>query len=364
MKSLYITVVCAALASGTWACKGDPTADLRGGPASVSLVPGLIFLDEGKATSLLVAVRDEQLNTLAADITVMSADPTVATVEIDTTRPVVDGARHSYVVSAAAPGHTKLNVTGGGLSDTVAVSVLPLAFNGTISTLTPKGGDTVVINSTAVLKFNPATVAITFPGGQAPTVLAKSANAVTVLVPFSDVGPLTIDGVVVTYVTGLETTLPSSGVMHQTGDHWAGANSWQTAPDITSILPGAGSTTHFIATSPASSNVAVCPEGVLGFGSSGPCVMFKFTLPDSTVLNFTTDWIGAAAAPDIDIYSCADSTVAAFGANCFEDGGGGATGAKPQATGNFKYPPGTHYFVIENYAGSTSRNLYTSISRP
>ncbi|HUL01978.1 MAG TPA: hypothetical protein VLV16_01970 [Gemmatimonadales bacterium] len=364
MRALYIAVVCAALASGTWTCKGDPTADLRGGPASVDLVPGQIFIDEGKATALLVAVRDEQLNTIAADIGVTSADASVATVAVDTTRPVVDGARHAYVVDAKAPGHTRLNVTGAGLSDTVAVSVLPLAFNGAISTLTPKGGDTVVINSTSVLKFNPATVAITFPGGQTPTVLGQSANAVTVLAPFSDVGPLTIDGVVVTYVTGLEVTLPSAGVMHQTGDHWAGANSWQTAPDITSILPGAGATTHFIATSPAASNVAVCPEGVLGFGSSGPCVMFKFTLADSTVLNFTTDWIGTSAAPDIDVYACADSTVAAFGANCFEDGGGGATGSKPQATGNFKYPPGTHYYVIENYAGATSRNLYTSISRP
>jgi hypothetical protein len=57
-------------------------------------------------------------------------------------------------------------------------------------------------------------------------------------------------------------------------------------------------------------------------------------------------------------------SAAAFNNNCFEDGGAGATNLKPQATANHKYTAGTHYFVIENYAGATSRNLYTTISRP
>jgi hypothetical protein len=364
MKSLYLAVVCTAVVSGTWGCKGDPTADLRGDPKSISLVPGLIFIDQGKSTSLLAAARDEQLNTVAGDVTATSAAAGVATVVVDSTRPAADGARYAFVVTGVAPGHTTLSVHAGALTDSVPVSVLPLSFNGTISSLTPKIGDTITVQASAVLQFNPATVAITFPGGQAPTVLSKSATAVTMLTPASDVGPLEINGVVVTYVTGLEVNLPSSSIVHQTGDHWAGANSWQAAPDITSILPGSGQSTHFIAATPSTNNVAVCPEGVLAFGSSGPCLMFKFTLGAPTTLNFTTDWTGTSSAPDIDIYSCSDSTLANFGAACFEDGGGGATGAKPQATGNFAYPAGTHYFVIETYAGPASRNLYTTISRP
>ena len=95
-------------------------------------------------------------------------------------------------------------------------------------------------------------------------------------------------------------------------------------------------------------------------------MMFKFTLADTATFNFATDWVGTASAPDVDIYACADSivSVAAFNANCFEDGGAGATGSKPQATGAYKYSAGTHYFVIENYDGTPSRNLYTTISRP
>jgi hypothetical protein len=364
MKPLYIGAVSVTLTVIAWGCKGDPTADLRNGPSDMQVVPGQIFADQGKATAVVAVVVDEQTNPVAVDITATSADVTVATVAADTTRPAADGARHAFVITALAPGHTRVTLTGGGISDSVPVSVLPLAFNGTISNLTPKGGDTVTIQSTAVLKFNPATAAVTFGGDQAPTILSLSANTITLLAPFSDAGPLTIDGVVVTYVTGLEVSLPSASSVHQTGDHWAGANSWQTAPSITSILPASGTSSNFIAGSPAVNNNAVCPEVVLGFGSAGPCLMFQFTLADTATLSFTTDWEGDATAPDIDVYSCSDSTLAGFGANCFEDGGNGATGAKPQSTGNFKYPAGTHYYVIENYAGSTSRNLYTTISRP
>jgi hypothetical protein len=200
-------------------------------------------------------------------------------------------------------------------------------------------------------------------------VLSLTADAATLLAPFSDGGPLTIDGVVVTYVTDLEVTLPSAGAMHQAGYRWAGDNSWQTAPDISSILPAPGTSTQFLSGSPTVNNVSVCPEFVAVAPpnqSSGPCSIYKFTLSDTATYKFTTDWIGTAGAPDIDIYACSDSVVsaAAFNNNCFEDGGAGATNLKPQATANHKYTAGTHYFVIENYAGATSRNLYTTISRP
>jgi hypothetical protein len=93
-------------------------------------------------------------------------------------------------------------------------------------------------------------------------------------------------------------------------------------------------------------------------------MMFKFTLADTATFNFRTDWEGEAAAPDVDIYACSDSTVANFGSACFEDGGNGATGAKPQATGAFQYSAGTHYFVIETYDGPPSKNMRTTIIRP
>jgi len=378
MKSLYMRAGCATLAVWGLACKGDPTADLRGGPNSINLVPSQVFVDEGKATSLLVAVEDEQLNPLTADVTVTSSDQSVVKVAVDTTRPSADGARHAYVITAVAPGHTKLMVSGGGLSDSVPTSVLPLAFNGAISSLTPKIGDTLTIQSTAVLTFNPATVAVTFGGDQPAFMLTKTANTLTMIVPSSDPAPLTINGIVVTYVTGLEVTLPTASVVHQTGDRWAGLNSWQTAADLSGVLPASGANVQTLVGIPAVNNASVCPEVVLGFGSAGPCMIFKFTLAATTTLNFTTDWASGDGGknPDMDTYACSDSTVANFGANCFEDGGAGAASNNPEITGNHAYAAGTHYFVIEYYAAcddtdptkcttdGKTRNYHLTISRP
>jgi hypothetical protein len=363
MKPQHIGAVGTVLAFAALTCKGDPTASLRAGAALLSVTPSQFFIDTGATGALVIIGRDAQLNPVPLGVTVTSSDATIAKVVPDTTRPSVDGSIHAFVISALAPGRAKLSVAGGSLTDSSIVSVLPLAFNGVISKLTPKGGDTVAIRSTTRLKFNPAKDTVTFGGGHSPAVLINTADSVVVLAPFSDPAPLTITGVVVTYVTGLEVTLPSSGTVQQTGDRWAGDGSWQTAPDITALLPAAGKSVKLLSgTGP--SNKAVCPEFALGFGSKGPCMMFKFTLAATTTLNFTTDWEGTAAAPDIDIYACADSTVANFGAACFEDGGGGATASKPQATGNYAYAAGTHYFVIETYDGAASKNLYTTISRP
>jgi hypothetical protein len=377
MKALYIGAVCATLVGGAWACKGDPTADLRGGATSLGLTPGKILIDTGNSTPLVVVVRDSQLNPVASGVTIATADPSIATVRVDTTRPSIDGATHAFVVSAFSPGHTRLTVTGAGLTDSVPTSVLPLVFTGAISTLTPRGGDTITIQSTAVLKFDPEKVQVVFPGDQVGSIVSASADGLTLLVPFSDIGAVTIGGVVVTYVTGLEVSLPSEGVMHQTGDFWIADTSWQTAPDITGLLPASGDTAKMIIGLPADNNVDVCPEFVLGYGSSGPCMIFKLALTSPTTLNFATIWAsgdGDGGNPDIDIYACSDSTVANFGTACFEDGGNGATGKNPQVTGDFAYPAGTHYFVVEYYAAcdnapncttdGKTRNYYITVSSP
>jgi hypothetical protein len=185
-----------------------------------------------------------------------------------------------------------------------------------------------------------------------------SAEFIKVVTPFASPGVLNIGGVVVTYAPGLELKLKTSTSVTQTGDYWAKDSSWQTAPDITALLPAPGATSQMIAGPGPLNGPVICPEG-----SDGPCMMFKFTLADTATYAFTTDWEGAATAPDVDIYACSDSTVANFGAACFEDGGAGATAVKPQTTGKHTYPAGTHYFVIETF-GNPSKNYRTTIVRP
>ena len=361
MKRQYMRALCAASAFAALACAKDPTASLRTGPSVLSLTPTVSFVDPGKTVSLVVVARDAQLNPVPVVLSATSANPGTATVEVDTARVFPDGATQGFVVTGVALGQTTVTVTGGGLTGMVTVNVLPVAFNGALSRTTPKGGDTLTIRGTALLKFNPAHVTVTFEGPEPGTVVFANADSVKVLVPFSSAGVLTITGIVTTFIPGLEVTLPTTTSVTQTGNYWAGDNSWQTAPDITAFLPASGKSSIIVSTSPAVNNQPVCPEGG---GSTGPCTMFKFTLADTATLRFSTDWEGTATAPDMDIYVCSDSTVANFGTACFECGGGGATASKPQAIANFKYSAGTHYLVIEDFDGATSKNLFTTISRP
>src|SRR2546430_14882748 len=82
MKLRLIGVILVGAALAAWACKGDPTADLRNSPASLNLSPSKLFIDTGSTGSLLVTPRDAQLNPLNGDVTVTSADPTGAKVTL------------------------------------------------------------------------------------------------------------------------------------------------------------------------------------------------------------------------------------------------------------------------------------------
>lgn len=348
-----------ALVSGS--CVEDPLSGADGTPAALVVSHTALQLTQGATVTVSATVLDGRSTPLAVPITFGTCDAAL-TVTPDSPQPV-PATTAREVVRAVSPAASCVNVAGGGLTKQIPVVVLPTSFGGAISNLTPVGGDTISIASTATLKFDTATVAVSFTGPPAAnaTIVSKTPDLIRVLVPFSSPGPLTIAGVNVTYVTGLRVSLPTSASVTQTGNRWAAASSWQTAPDISGLLPAAAGTSRMIVTR-GTPNVAVCPE--LSFASAGPCMMFKFTLGATTTLNFTTDWEGTAAAPDVDVYVCADSVVANLANDCFVDGGSGATGAKPQTTGNDAYTAGTYWFVVEVYDGSGPRNAYVTIARP
>src|SRR6266566_2396435 len=154
MKRLRIVRILGGAAFAALACRGDPTASLRGGAKSIDLSSNVMFIDSGASKPLQVVVRDEQLNPLAADVTVTSAAPTIAAVAADTTTPTANGVNHNYVVKGIIPGPTKIVVQSGGVTDSTRVFTLPIRFPGGISSTTPVGGDTVVFTSTTQFKFD------------------------------------------------------------------------------------------------------------------------------------------------------------------------------------------------------------------
>ena len=57
MRRRYIGTILAGLAFAAWACRGDPTAELRSGPATLSLSINFGALDVGKKGPVLVVAR-------------------------------------------------------------------------------------------------------------------------------------------------------------------------------------------------------------------------------------------------------------------------------------------------------------------
>ncbi len=368
--SVRLCALAAALLVG--ACKTDPTADLAGQPQTVFINPGTLFLNEGDSATVTVKILDEAGTPLQGQVQAVSTAPTIASVALATgVQPDPTRTTSVFRITALVRGGAYARVTGLGLTDSARVNVLPVpfVFDGTLSGgTTPKGGDTLTLNASGAFRFDPATDTVTFGGGVAGTIFSNSATQLKVLVPFSSADSLHIAGAVLPYVTGKEFTVATPQVVTQTGDLWLADSAWSTSPDITPLLPASGATSSMLITTTAVANATICPERVLfgppPGGSSGPCMLFHFTLAAPTTLSFTVDWVGAATNPDLDIYACSDSTAANFGTACFEDGGNGATASKPQSTGDFMYPVGTHYFVIEQFAGTKSKNVFVTITRP
>ena len=356
--------VLAVVALPVGGCKSDPLSDGDGTPAQVITDFSYLQMPIGATALVTATALDARTTPLDVPLTFTPCTSDVS-VEIDTSYHPIPSTSKRAIVTAVSAAPTCVRISAGGVEDTVSVAVLPAAFAGAFSAATLAGGDTLVISATTLLHFTSA-VAVTVGGRQA-TVIAKSATSVSVLVPFGAAGVATISGIDVTYVPGLVVTLPTTNTITQSGDQWPGANSWQTAPDFTSILPATASDTTHATVTMTAGNSAVCPEVLLDFGSAGPCSIFKFTLADSTRIRFRVNWTGTAAAPDIDLTVCSDSTAANFnpttGAPCVFEGFGGATGAKPQITNNRKYPPGTWWFIIEDFDGPLSANHFVDIIR-
>jgi hypothetical protein len=359
MKRLDFRTVVVVLLAAAVGCKGDPTADLRTGASKLSLNPDLMYIDQGSTKPFDVTIRDEQLNPVAGTVEVTSSDAAVLTVAPDEVATSADGAKHSFIVTAVGPGQARLLASAGSVHDSALVTVFPPSFNGSFSTKTPKGGDTLRIIATASLKFDPAAAAVTAPGGLVAPILNATADQLTVLTPFAAAGKWAIAGVrAVSYPPGLVVTLQSDTVVTPTGRLWSGDTNYTTAPTI-AVPTTKGASTRLITNLAVPANGPNCAEfGPPAPGNSiGPCVIYKFTLADTTTLRFTAQWNSTG---DMDAYVC-DATGLP---GCFESGGSGAGSANPENIANFKYTAGTHYFVVEQFRGPTPGNISVTILRP
>ena len=362
--TLGLLAVLAPVALSLAGCKSDPLSDLDGNPAGVVTDFSYLQLAIGATHTVTGQIVDGRGTALAVPITftACTADVAVAT---DTAYHPVPQTSARVIVTAVSAAPSCVVVSGSGVVDTVRVAVLPQTFGGVLSSTTPKGGDTLTINSTATLKFNAATTTVTFGGGvTSPVVLSQTADVIKLLVPFSSPGPLSISNINVTYVAGLSATLNTAQTVTQTGDLWApGDTGYASAPSL--ALPTVlGQSRLYLTQLPHISNDANCGEGT-GGGGLGNCTIFKYTANGTDSLQFLVNWTPATNPStdnsDIDIYSCGSAGVSA----CFEGGAAGVTGASVNTPEKFTFKPtaGVHYLVIEQYSGGEDINVSLTITK-
>ena len=356
--------VLAAVALIGGSCKNDPLSNLDGVPAALVVDFTHLQIGVGRTATVTASVLDARSTPLPIPVT-FTACNNVVTAGPDTSYHPIPATSSRAVVQAQTPAPSCVVVQGAGFTDTVTVSAVPVSFTGALSSTTPKGGDTLVIASTPQLKFDTAAVSVKFGGNNPGIVVAKSADTVRVLVPFSAPGPLTIAGVsVISYTPPLAVTLPTSVSVTQTGDFWApGDTGYASAPTLP--LPAAtDQSLQYITLLPGIFNDANCGEGTAAAGL-GMCTIFKYTANGTDSLEFKASWtpptVATTDVSDIDIYSCGSAGVAA----CFEGGAAGAAGATVKTPEVFTIKPsaGVHYFVVEKYSGGENPNIILTITK-
>ena len=123
MKGSTIGAILVGLACAAAACKGDPTADLRGGPTSLSLTPNIMFIDNGATKSLAVQALDAELNPIDFLVGAEAVDPSVATATFDRVLPNNTTNVFNVTGVGASGTSTYIRVHGGSLKDSVLVTI-------------------------------------------------------------------------------------------------------------------------------------------------------------------------------------------------------------------------------------------------
>ncbi len=341
----------AAIAITVTACKEDPTASQSAGATGILTNASTLVVAEGDSSTLRASVINSQGFPLEIPVTFAPCDAKINIFQDPKFDPPVSNAFQIYVKGLTI-GASCVTVSGGGFTETVDALVAPIIFPGAISNLTPAGGSTITIASTALLKFASGP-AVSFGGSVAGDVVSATADLITVVVPFSSRGPLKIQDIAPSYITTNTYALNTVDTVEQTGDSWVGDSSASTAPTIP-LPTSVGSSLPMITNLFERDNAAVCPDATF----QGPCMFYKFSLAAPAKLAFILDWDGAPAdLTDLDIFACSAAQIGTSAcATSPESGTSGKRAANPNATPavlprpegfSFTFPAGDHYLVIE-----------------
>jgi hypothetical protein len=320
-------VIAALVASTVTGCKKDPLSDLDGNAAAVVTDFTSIQLAPGTSDTITARIVDGRFTPLAVPIT-FTACTSDLTVAPDPSYNPVPATSARVIITAVTANASCVVVSGGGISDSIAVAILPATFNGTASTATPLVGQPFSLYASTLLGFNPASANINFGGGVRGEIIRRVGDTLTVRVPQPDAAqpaPLTVENVAVKYVPGLTVTLPTATqftVTNPFGAHTSGGPNGITIP--------------------ADADSLVFYDGFQS-GANGTSVFidyfYPFTIASTDTITFEVSWNSAA---DLDFAICNGVFSGCTG------GFGGATGANPERI-TVIFAPGNYNLFIESF---------------
>lgn len=115
-----VVAVASLLAPG---CKQDPLSDLDGTPADIVTSFTSVVVDAGDSTTFTASVVDGRSTPLPDAITFTTCDAAKVSVSADPTYDPVPATSTRAIVRGVAAGASCVNVSGGGLSTQVDVTV-------------------------------------------------------------------------------------------------------------------------------------------------------------------------------------------------------------------------------------------------
>jgi hypothetical protein len=246
------------------------------------------------------------------------------------------------VHSVGSPDLTFTNATADGIT-TAQVSTLPATF----STLTPSGGQLVTVTFSGASAADGATVDV---GGAAGTALDRpTPNTFRFLAPPGAVGLVTINGVVLDAAPQFALSLINTDTMtvDSAVAEIAGTATTATAPSVLT-QPALGESTGFFDTGDFV-GADITSDGGLG------AKYYKFVVTDSSSYHFVTTWVGAAAAPDLDMELCSDAA-------CSDGGDFLGTGIDLPEDDVRELGPGTYYFAVVLFDGTAPPSFSVQIT--
>lgn len=312
----FVTTILAAVAVA--ACFDDPTSDLRGGPAAIRLNASTLFLEPAESVGVVANLVDAQGNQVPGAVTFTSVDPAVATAgDVGSTIPG-DVEHSGWVKSvAAAGGATYVRATGGGITDSIYVIVVPSTFSGTV-TAGAALGDPSTIAATSVITFDPASAEV-FVDDVPTFVTAATTSQITFIAPATTAGVVSVGGLKLVGSIDLPALVSGTPI---------------TVADASE--PGNNASGTAVAVTPP----AAVGDSVIVYGSvdgADPSDYYTFTMPVTAVVSVRLEFFGDGSGsddlnPDFDLVVC-DSLSGTGGCSYAQDdipGNGASSLSNPE----------------------------------